>query len=398
MKPQVSRKARNIRPCLSVLALASLMAASVWTAPGVVAQARQLAAAQTRAALINKAENRTDKKPGPETSKAPQSAPQRRVINLFTEQERHWVVTGLGNPVAQLLVLRELNRKIPISNKQARMLAITAREEGPQLVALREKRQQQERALEEAIYGETFEPKLVEQLVNESAETQKAVMKKQAEIEFRLARIFAEENRQQGRFYRVLYENILGPRNRQSNLIAMNRAAGQFNAQARLLGELFGTDLEMLVPSFGNPLAVLLVMRQLELAPEQKTEIKTLAQEVRNELQAERELQNKLQREQPLRNEPERAENPLDRLGNLFVNRVVEERANQQARAMKRQAHIETRIRQILDPRQWGDYTMLLRAMVQGNLNRPALPPLQQPNLRNQRQVRPPLNPPDSQQ
>ena len=86
------------------------------------------------------------------------------------------MVTGLGNPVAQLLVLREINRRIPISDKERAALAVAAKEEGPQLTALREKRQQQERALEEAIYGESFDPKQVEQLVNESAATQKELM------------------------------------------------------------------------------------------------------------------------------------------------------------------------------------------------------------------------------
>ncbi len=390
MKPQVSRKIRFIQRSLLVLALASLVTASAWTVTGVAGQARKIAVAQTRDNLVNKTEHKADKKTSPETAKAPQPSPQRRVISLFTEQERQCMVSGLGNPVAQLLVLREINRKIPISDKARAALAVAAKEEGPQLIALREKRQQQERTLEEAIYGDSFDPKQVEQLVNESAATQKELMKKQAEIEFRLVRILAAENPRQARLYRALYEHILGPQRNRPNALAMNRpAAGPFNAQTRLLSELFGADLEMLVPSFGNPLAVLLVMRQLDLAPEQKAEVKALAQEVRNELLAERELQNKNQREVLPRDEQERPETPLERAENLMVDRVIEERANQQARAMKRQAHIETRIRQVLNPKQWDDYTMLLRAMVAGNLNRPLLPPVQQPNLKNLRPLRP---------
>ncbi len=383
MKPQMSRR---IHLSLSALALASLMAASAWIVPSVAAQGRKIAAGQTRDNLVNKA----DKKTNPETAKPPQQTPQRRVISLFTEQERQWMVTGLGNPVAQLLVLREINRRIPISDKQRSALAVAAKEEGPQLTALREKRQQQERTLEEAIYGESFDPKQVEQLVNESVATQRELMKKQAEIEFRLVRIFAAENPRQARLFRVLYEHILGAQRNRPNALAMNRpGAGQFNAQARLLSELFGADLEMLVPSFGNPLAVLLVMRQLDLTPEQRAEVKALAQEVRSELQAERELQNKNQRDLASRDEQERPETPLERMENLMVDKVIEERANQQARAMKRQAHIETRIRQILNPKQWDDYTMLLRAMVAGNLNRPLLPPVQQSNMKNLRPLRP---------
>jgi Spy/CpxP family protein refolding chaperone len=384
MKPQVSRKICLIQRCLIMLMLTGMVITPAWMVAGVAGQARKIAGPQTRDNLVSK----PDKKNSPDTARAPQQPqqpPERRVIGLFTEQERHWVVSGLGNPIAQLLVLREIDRRIPFSDKQRAALALAAKEEGPQLTALRQKRQQQERALEEAIYGESFDPKQVEQLVNESAATQKELMKKEAEIEFRLVRIFAAENPRQARLYRVLYEHILGPQRNRPNAMAMNRpAVGQANAQARLLWELFGGDLEMMVPSFGNPLAVLLVMRQLDLTPEQKAEVKALAQEVRGELQAERELQNKLQRERdlPQRDEQERAETPLDRLENLMVDKVVEERANQQARAMKRQVHIETRIRQILNPNQWDEYTALLRAMVAGNLNRPLLSPAQPPNLK----------------
>src|SRR5436190_1262871 len=125
MKPQVSRKIRFVQPFFIMLVLANLVTTSTWSVTGVAGQARKIAAAQKRDNLVNKA----DKKTNPETAKAPQPSPQRRVIGLFTEQERQWVVTGLGNPVAQLLVLREINRRIPISDKERAALAVAAKEE-----------------------------------------------------------------------------------------------------------------------------------------------------------------------------------------------------------------------------------------------------------------------------
>ena len=345
------------------------------------AQARKAVALQTGPELPPKAEARP-----------PANSPKA----LFSEQERSVAFLGAGNPVAQMLVMRELNRAFPLSPRQRAALQALAREAQPVLQGLREKRGRQERALEEAIYGETFDAKAVEPLANEAAETQRELLKRQAEVETRVVRLLAQENRPQARYYMLLSELIVSPkRNQVPALMLINR---QFTGQWRMLQDMFGEDMDMLIPSFSNPLNVLLVLRQLELSPEQKAEFKALAQEIRTQLLDEREAPNALaQREAQARNELTPGERIAERLENR--ERIMSEAIERQVRMMRRQVHIETRIRTILNSKQWGDYTTLLRGMLSGNLGanptnlagRPALP-VPAPNLKNLRQGRVPLN------
>jgi Spy/CpxP family protein refolding chaperone len=374
------------------LLVAVLVAGCVWPWSGAQAQGRKAAAWQ-RAALTGQADG-----------KAP--AGQASARALFSPQERSVALLGAGNPVAQMLVLRELNRAFPLSPQQRASLQALAHEAQPLLQSLREKRGRQERALEEAIYGENFDAKAVEQLMNEAAETQKELLKQQTAVEARFVRLLMQENRGQTRYYMLLSELVVGPkRNQIPTAMLVTR---QFTGQWRMLQEMFGEDMEMLIPSFSNPLSVLLVMRQLELRPEQKTEFKALAQEVRTQLLEEREAQNGAVRGAPARNDLSPNERLLERLESR--ERMVGEVADRQVRMMKRQVHIETRIRQILNPKQWSDYTTLLRAMLAGNfagafpnnpantLGRPMLP-AQPPNLKNLRQEqRPPHARPFEQQ
>lgn len=343
---------------------------------------------QTRPGFVSrteaKPETRPEKKVQVEAVKMIDPAKQTKVADFFSADEQQLARLGVGNPVAQMLVFRELQRRFPLSDKQRAAILALFKEETPRLRTLREQRGKQEHALEEAIYGESFDPQAIDQLVNESAATQKELMTRQATLEARLLGILAVENRGQARLFLALYEQALGPQRNSPPLpMLLNR---QYNGPWRVLAELFGDDLEMLIPGFGNPLTILLVLRQLELAPAQKAEFKALSQEVRNELRTEFEQRNAAAREQPGR-EPlaERLENKL---------KIVEENADRQARLMKRQTHVETRFRQILNPKQWETYTTLLRGMLVGNVVRPAAPPVNQPLLKN-RPVRPLLKNPE---
>jgi Spy/CpxP family protein refolding chaperone len=319
------------------------------------------------------------KKPRPELAK---SAEQPKAKALFSAQEQALAIPGLGNPVAQLLVLREVNRRFPLTEKQRAEIIALAREEGPKLVDLKQRRARQERPLEEAIYGASFDTKRVEALANEIAETQKELMLKQAAVEARLMRILAQAQPRQARLHRMLYENTVGPqRNRLTPLMLVNR---QLGPQWRILTDSFGEDWEMLIPSVNNPLGFLLVLRQLELTAEQKGQLKALAREARVQMLAEREAMDKFQREAGQRDELERGERPLDRIETVTLERA-NQMANREAALLKRRAHIESRIRQILIPQQWDDYLTLLRGMLAPALNRqPALPPGALKKLRQQ--------------
>jgi Spy/CpxP family protein refolding chaperone len=343
----------------------------------------------------SKPETKLDKKVQGETVKAPEPAKQARLMDLFTPEEHQLARFSFGNPVAHLLVFREVHRRFPLSEKQRTAIIALLKEETPRLRALREQRGKQERALEEAIYGDTFDQHAIDQLVNESAAIQKEFMTRQAQLEAGLINILAAENRLQARLFLTLYEQVLGPQRNNQVPIAMliNR---QYNGQWRILADLFGEDMDLMMPSFGSPLTILLVLRQLDLTPEQRAEFKALALEVRNEVRAEFEQRAKVQRElqtreQPARDAQERGNLLAERLENRL--KMIEENAGRQARMMKRQTHIETRFRQILTPKQWENYTALIRAMLTGNLARPALPAANAPLLKN-RQLRPMLKNP----
>ncbi|MBI1765001.1 MAG: periplasmic heavy metal sensor [Acidobacteria bacterium] len=383
MKPAVSRTIWLNLATLILLLTQAAVAQNL--ARGLNGQARNH---QTRPGFVSrteaKPETRPEKKVQVEAVKMIDPAKQTKVADFFSADEQQLARLGVGNPVAQMLVFRELQRRFPLSDKQRAAILALFKEETPRLRTLREQRGKQEHALEEAIYGESFDPQAIDQLVNESAATQKELMTRQATLEARLLGILAVENRGQARLFLALYEQALGPQRNSPPLpMLLNR---QYNGPWRVLAELFGDDLEMLIPGFGNPLTILLVLRQLELAPAQKAEFKALSQEVRNELRTEFEQRNAAAREQPGR-EPlaERLENKL---------KIVEENADRQARLMKRQTHVETRFRQILNPKQWETYTTLLRGMLVGNVVRPAAPPVNQPLLKN-RPVRPLLKNPE---
>lgn len=349
-------------------------------------QARKQTLAQPVRSETPAAPPKTEAKTEPKN----QFTPSQQLKALFTDQERSLAFLGSGNPVAQMLVLRELNRLFPLSPHQRVALHALAREAQPQLLALRNKRAQQERALEEAIYGENFDPKVAEQLASEAAATQKELLTRQVNVESQVVRILAQENRGQARYFLMLVELVVGPKRNQVPLPML--LTGQYNGQWRLLQDSFGEDMDLLIPSFSSPLAVLLVMRQLELTPAQKTEFKALAKEVRTALLDEREAANANGRDLP-----GRAENatPLERMTERLENRdrFAAENAERQARAMKLQVHIETRIRQLLTAKQWDDYTTLLRALLANNLGRPALP-VQLPNGNRLRQQGPPFKNP----
>lgn len=395
MKPPT---ARAIWWCLVALVLMlAQVAAAQGLARGLGGKIRKNGQPQTRPGLVDKAEPkpeaRHEKKVQVEAAKAPEPAKQNRLMDLFTPEEHQLARFSPGNPVAQLLVFREVNRRFPLSERQRAAILALLKEETPRLRTLREQRGQQERALEEAIYGETFNPAAIEQLVSESAVTQKELMTLQARIEGRVIGILAAENRIQARLFMALQEQVLGPQ--RNNVPIAMLISKQYNGQWRLLAEQFGDDMDLLMPSFGSPLTILLILRQLDLTVEQRVEFKHLALEVRNEVRAEFEQRANAQRELQNRELPAReaqSGNPLaDRLE--LRQKIVEDNADRQARVMKRQTRIETRFRQILTPKQWENYTALLRAMLAGNLARPSLP-ANAPFLKNQ-QLRPLLKNPE---
>ena len=296
---------------------------------------------------------------------------------LFTPQEQQLIVAGLGNPIAQLLMLRELDKRFPLLPRQRFELQNLSREVTPKLNELRGKRARQERALEEATYGTHFDAAAIEVLAHESAATQEELAKLQGMTELRLLQIYGRNNPRRARTARAFIETLIRPQPQRPlpQLLLARPNANSGGGSLRFLAEFFGDDWDLIIPGFGpgfgNPAAFLLILNQLELTPEQKVEFKALSQSVRAELQ--KELQERNQQQQGNRDAADTEEPELQPSRQEMVLQIVAANASRQGRQIKRQARIETRIRQIMQPKQWETYVTLLRGLA-GAGSSPRLP------------------------
>lgn len=148
-------------------------------------------------------------------------------------------------------------------------------------------------------------------------------------------------------------------------------------------------EVAMMIPGFGSPAAMMVLMRQLDLTPEQKVKFRALKQEIGPKLNL-------------LQNEKRNAEAQLEEsiYGESFDPQRVQELAAKSAEKtseiIKTQAYIESQFRQILTPDQFYVFRFLIGEMVlpQRRMNlqqiRQQLPrrPGMQPNA-----VRPPEQP-----
>ncbi len=307
------------------------------------------------------AQPRSGEKPGEKVEVKAEPVRGKDPRALFTPQEQQLIVAGLGNPIAQLLMLRELDKRFPLLPRQRVELQNLSREVTPKLNELRGKRARQERALEEATYGAHFDAAAIEVLADESAITQEELAKLQGVTELRLMQVYARGNQRRARTARAFVEALLRPQPQrplpQLLLARPNAGAGPL----RFLADFFGDDWDLIIPGFGNPASFLLILNQLELTPEQKTELKALSQSVRGELQKELTERNQ---QQANNREPADTEEPeLQPSRQEMVLQIIAVNAARQGRQLKRQAHIETRIRQIMQPKQWETYVTLLRGL-----------------------------------
>ena len=268
-------------------------------------------------------------------------------------------------------MLRELDKRFPLLPRQRFELQNLNREAAPKLNELRAKRARQERALEDAIYGAHFDAAAIEALTEESATTQEELAKLQGMTELRLLQIYGRNNQRRARTARAFIEILIRPQPQRPlpQLLLARPNGGPGGGSLRFLAEFFGDDWDLAIPGFGNPASFLLILNQLELTPEQKTELKALAQSVRTELQ--KEMQERTQQQaaqqaaqQPGNREPADTEEPeLQPSRQEMVLQIVTANAARQGRQLKRQARIETRIRQIMQPKQWDTYVTLLRGL-----------------------------------
>jgi Spy/CpxP family protein refolding chaperone len=141
-------------------------------------------------------------------------------------------------------------------------------------------------------------------------------------------------------------------------------------------------EISLMIPGFSkSPVALMVILRQLDLTPDQKVKIRDLRRQVGNQLgQTRRELnQLEIQLEEAIYGNLDPAS--LDNYDPVKVKELSEQVIQKQAEWSRLQTDIESQFRQILTPDQFFVFRELARELV-----RPGSRPLVNPALRQQRQ------------
>ncbi|MGE0884554.1 MAG: Spy/CpxP family protein refolding chaperone [Blastocatellales bacterium] len=108
---------------------------------------------------------------------------------FFTREETQMVIPGFGNPAALLVLLRQLDLT-PAQKESFKALRFSI---GNKLARLQNEKRQAENQLEEALYGEQFNPQRVEELAAKSADLTSEIIKTQANIESQFRQILTPD-------------------------------------------------------------------------------------------------------------------------------------------------------------------------------------------------------------
>jgi hypothetical protein len=140
------------------------------------------------------------------------SAPREFNRRFFSNEERQMVIAGFGRPVVYLVILRQLN----LTEQQKQSIKAISRRVGFQLRSLRLQYAQLDNQLEEAIYGDAFDPRRVDELSAQSGQKLAEITKLQAGIEAEFRQILTPD---QHYVFRYLIGQMLLPQRRvQPNL------------------------------------------------------------------------------------------------------------------------------------------------------------------------------------
>lgn len=150
----------------------------------------------------------------------------RGIADFFRKEERELIIPGFGRPPAYLILLRQLD----LTDEQKQSIKGVRQRIGPQLVNLRQQHNRLDQQLEEAIYGETYDPKRVEELAAQAGEKQAEITKLQAGIESQFRQILTAD---QFFVYRFLVGELLLPQRRQQPLLKPQQMQRRLNQQNR---------------------------------------------------------------------------------------------------------------------------------------------------------------------
>jgi Spy/CpxP family protein refolding chaperone len=126
---------------------------------------------------------------------------------FFSNEERQMVIPGFGRPVVYLVILRQLN----LTEEQKQSIKAIRQRVGFQLRSLRLQYAQLDNQLEETIYGETLDPKRVDELSAQAGQKLAAITKLQANIEAEFRQVLTSD---QHYVFRYLIGQMLLPERR----------------------------------------------------------------------------------------------------------------------------------------------------------------------------------------
>jgi Spy/CpxP family protein refolding chaperone len=152
-------------------------------------------------------------------------------------------------------------------------------------------------------------------------------------------------------------------------------------------------ELSLLIPGFGNsPMILLVIYRQLDLTPEQKTKIRGIRREIQNRLQLTRRDLNQLeaQLDEAIYGNLDPAS--LDSYDPGKVKELTEQVAQKRADLFRLQTEVESQFRQILTPDQFFVFRDLVREIVMPGRRPLVNPAARQQRMQNQQNQQNPQN------
>ncbi|MGH9847245.1 MAG: Spy/CpxP family protein refolding chaperone, partial [Blastocatellia bacterium] len=140
----------------------------------------------------------------PPTNGSPESAPpktlqagkhsldgarQKGIRGIIRDEERDLIIRGFGNPAALTLIFRQLD----LTDQQKQEIRAIRQRVGDRIPMLQNAHRLLDLDLTEAIYGENFDPKRVEELASQVAEKQGELIKLRASIESQLRQVMTPD-------------------------------------------------------------------------------------------------------------------------------------------------------------------------------------------------------------
>jgi len=116
-------------------------------------------------------------------------AREKGIRGIIRDEERGLIIRGFGPPATLTLIFRQLD----LSNQQKQEIRAIRQRVGDRIPMLQNAHRQLDFQLTEAIYGENFDPKRVEELAAQVAEKQGELIKLRASIEAQLRQVMTPD-------------------------------------------------------------------------------------------------------------------------------------------------------------------------------------------------------------